>query len=289
MQLLHFFLNTFVFIFGICIGSFLNCVIYRLEEKRSIKGRSVCPICKHQLSWRDLFPVLSFLFLGRKCRYCRKSISWQYPIVELTTGALFLLIFYISSEPFVLRLGLDNFQQTSSSVLNFLNIAFLFYLSSVLIIIFFYDLNYYEIPDKVLLPGIAASFLYRSFEFINWDLFGIWKLGAENFTFFLSYIFAAVVASGFFLAVFWSSSGRWMGFGDVKLAVLMGFLLGFPNILAALFLAFVLGAAVGAVLLVFRKKGLKGEIPFGPFLVTGTFVVLFWGKEIIGWYLSFTV
>ena len=241
-------LDIFVFIFGLCIGSFLNCFIYRLEQKKSLSGRSFCPHCKHTLSWLDLIPVFSFLFLGGKCRYCKKKISWQYPLVEIATGIIFLLIFKFL-----------NFY-------NFLNLFFLFYVAAVLIIIFIYDLKHYLIPDKVLFPAIIIALVYR--------IFG-------NFSLLENYLLAALIASGFFLFFFLVSKGRWMGFGDVKLAVLLGLLLGFPNILAGLFLAFFFGAIIGLILMVLKKKGLKSEIPFGPFLIAGTFIALFWGSEII--------
>lgn len=262
-MILEFLVGVFVFIFGVCIGSFLNCVIYRTELQQNmsgdpkkkavsfLRGKSFCPHCKHTLGWLDLFPVLSFLFLGGKCRYCKKKISWQYPLVELATGIIFLLIFKFL-----------NFY-------NFLNIVFLFYVASSLIIIFIYDLKHYLIPDKVLFPAIVITLVYNLLN-INQIFYNL---------------FAAVIACGFFLAIFLFSKGKWMGFGDVKLAVLMGLLLGLPNVLAALFLAFFFGAIIGVILMVLQKKGLKSEIPFGPFLIAGTFFAMFWGQQIIGWYL----
>jgi len=251
-------------ILGLCIGSFLNCVIYRLEEEKSLNGRSFCPNCKHNLTWKDLFPVFSYLFLGGKCRYCAKKISWQYPAVEFATGIIFLLIFNFQFSIF-----------NEFSIIQFLNLAFLFYIASALIIIFVYDLKHYLIPDKVLLPAIIITFIFCIFEEFN-----------SNFKFQISnYLLAAIIASGFFLLIFLVSRGRWMGFGDVKLAVLMGLALGVPNIFVALFLAFFFGAIIGVILMVFQKKGLKSEIPFGPFLIAGTFLALFWGHEMIVWYL----
>ncbi|MCX6718695.1 MAG: prepilin peptidase [Candidatus Staskawiczbacteria bacterium] len=253
-------ISFFVFLFGVCIGSFLNCLIYRLEEEKSLKGRSFCPHCKHTLFWYDLFPVLSFLFLRGKCRYCKAKISLQYPLVELAAGIIFLLI---SNFEFRISNQIEIFQ--------FLNLAFLFYIASSLIVIFVYDLKHYLIPDKVLFPAIVISLIYN---LTNW----------QNI---LNVFIALIIAAGFFLFIFLISKGRWMGFGDVKLAVLMGLLLGFPNILTALFLAFFFGAIIGIILMVFEKKGLKSEIPFGPFLIAGTFLALLYGSQIIQWYLNF--
>jgi len=259
--------SILVFVSGMCIGSFLNCVIYRLALPnfsfwKNLGGlsRSFCPHCKHVLSWRDLFPVFSFLFLKGKCRYCRKKISWQYPLVEALTALVFLLIF---------NLQISN--------LKIINLAFAFYVACVLIIIFVYDLKHYIIPDKVLFPAIIIAAGVRILDF---------GLGILDFNNLLSYFFAVIAAAGFFLIIFLISRGRWMGFGDVKLAVLMGLLLGFSNVLAALFLAFFFGAIIGVILMVFKGKKLKSEIPFGPFLILGTFISMFWAPQIIQWYLN---
>ena len=145
-------------------------------------------------------------------------------------------------------------------------------------------------------PAIVIAFLYRILEFLilNWGLIENWKLKIENSALLLNYFYAIIIGSGFFLAIFLFSRGAAMGFGDVKLAVLMGLVLGFPNILVGLFLAFFFGAIIGVILMVFPfgaaqgkyKKGLKSEIPFGPFLIAGTFIAIFWGSAIINWYLK---
>ncbi len=299
MNFIFVILDIFVFVLGVCIGSFLNCVIYRLEQKKKITGRSFCPNCKHTLAWQDLFPVFSFLFLQGKCRYCKKKISIQYPLVELATGVIFLLIFLVSlraSPQAGAAIQSMCTKPLDCFVASLLAMTLWFYAASALIIIFVYDLKNYIIPDRILIPAIFIAFIYRILEFLNfghWDLFGIWKLGFGIFAPFLNYLLAVVIAAGFFFAIFLVSKGRWMGFGDVKLAVLMGLLLGLPNVLVALFLAFFFGAIIGIILMVLpaslqggQKKGLKSEIPFGPFLIIGTFVALFWGQEIISWYLN---
>ena len=134
-----------------------------------------------------------------------------------------------------------------------------------------YDLKHYLIPDKVLFPAIAVAFLYRLFT--------------SPFLF-ANYLLAVLVASGFFLFIFLISKGKWIGFGDVKLAILLGFLLGFPNILSGLFLSFFFGAIIGLILMFLNKKGLESEIPFAPFLIIGTFVAMFFGDQIIHWYMG---
>jgi prepilin signal peptidase PulO-like enzyme (type II secretory pathway) len=261
-MILNILIGIFVFIIGLCIGSFLNCFIYRLEHKKKMTGRSFCPKCKHDLCWKDLFPVFSFLFLNGKCRYCKKKISVQYPLVELVTGFLFVLIF------------LFFYQQATPNQLIY--ILFLFYIFSALVVTFVYDLKHYIIPDKVLFPAIIISLAY-------------YLIPPYDFHHIVYGLLAAVVASGFFLAIFLFSAGKWMGFGDVKLAVLMGLLLGLPNVLVALFLAFFFGAIIGLILMVVQKKSLKSEIPFGPFLIIGTFLALLYGVQIVQWYSRFFI
>jgi len=255
---MEFLIFLFIFILGLIVGSFLNCVIYRLEQGKSfVGGRSFCPHCKHVLGGLDLIPVLSFLILRGKCRYCQKPISLQYPLVELATAILFVSIFR-------LQFGGDPFSAIFSGLV-----------ACFLIIIFVYDLKYYIIPDKVVYPAIAVALIFN-FQFLIFNQFPVFKFS----------ILSAVGAAAFFLFIVLVSKGKWMGVGDIKLAFLMGLVLGFPNILVALFLAFFIGAIIGIGLIVFGRKTFKSEVPFGPFLVAGTFLALFFGKEIINWYLN---
>jgi len=253
-----FFNHIFIFLFGLAVGSFLNCVIYRLETGGTfLRGRSFCPHCKHLLVLRDLIPVFSFLFLKGKCRYCRKPISLQYPLVELATAIIFLLIFW----------------QFISTLFPFITILYFFIIASFLIVIFVYDLKHYIILDRVIYPAVVIAFLYNIYQF---------TIHHQQST--INNFLSAFGAAIFFLIIVLVSREKWLGVGDVKLAFLMGLFLGWPNILLALFLAFFVGAVVGTGLIIFDKKTLKSEIPFGPFLVTGTFLALFWGNELIGWY-----
>ncbi|MBM4177582.1 prepilin peptidase, partial [Candidatus Gribaldobacteria bacterium] len=199
------FLNIFIFLFGLIVGSFLNCLIYRLEQdqgKTILKGKSFCPKCHHSLRWFDLFPVISFFFLKGKCRYCSKKISWQYPTVEIATGLLFLLIF--------------NFQFSminEFSIFNqFLVLFFWFIIWSLLLVIFVYDLKHYIIPDKVLVPFLGFILFFRILPF-----FGNWKLEIGNSRPLLNGLFLACFVSFIFFLIWLASKGRAMGFGDVKL------------------------------------------------------------------------
>ena len=252
------FFQIVIFLLGLIVGSFLNCIIWRISVKKSfLKGRSICPKCKHQLTFFNLIPLFSFLILKGKCRYCKKKISWQYPLVELATGLIFLLI----------------------SILFWNNIPLMVFLTiifSFLIIIFVHDLKHLIIPDNVLLPAIIIAGLYRIFE----GLFIIKSYSS------LYYLLSMAVPCGFFLLIYIFSKGKWIGFGDVKLAILLGLILGWPNILVGLFLSYLIGGIIGTGLVIFSKKHMKSEVPFAPFLIAGTMIAAFFGTPILNWYLG---
>jgi leader peptidase (prepilin peptidase)/N-methyltransferase len=252
-----------IFIFGLIIGSFLNCVIWRLYKGESfVSGKSYCPHCRHSLGFWDLFPVLSYIFLRGKCRYCKGTISFQYPLIELITATLFSSVFiYLGS---IISLGL----------------FFWLTIISFLIVIFVFDLKYFIIPDEVIYPAIFLS--------IAWLLYSFFTGTISSHEMILS-IFSSLGASLFFFLIWFFSKGTAMGFGDVKLALLIGLLLGFPNTIVALFLGFLLGAIIGSVMILLKKKGLKSEVPFAPFLVAGTIISFFFGSNIVSWYLSLTI
>lgn len=240
------------FILGAAVGSFLNVVVYRINIKKSfVKGRSFCPYCKKLIAWYDNIPLLSFILLAGKCRQCKKKISWQYVIVELITGLIFLLGFW--------RFGL------TWSLL-----AYCVYVS-FLIIIFIYDLKYYLILDKISLPAIVTALILNlvlGFEISN-------------------LLLGATIGAGFFAFQYFISKGRWVGDGDIRLGALMGLMLGWRSLLVALLIAYVIGAVYGLVVIFLGKKQLKSELPFGPFLTFGTLVALLFGPQIIDWYLNF--
>jgi len=260
-----------VFLFGLVIGSFLNAVIYRLEANDSVfHGRSYCPKCKHTLSWHDLIPVVSFLFLRGTCRYCKGKISIQYPFVELATALVFVAI--VNAE-FLHVLILE--------------ILYVFVIASLLIVLFVYDLKHYMLPDKILIPAIFLAVGHQIGVFCveYWSLIqnGTFEIGVLSQL--ANPFLAALGAVAFFFAIFAVSGGRAMGFGDVKLAGFMGLFLGWPNIMVALFAAFSVGAIVGLYLIFSKKKEMKSEVPFGPFLIGGTACAFFFGNAVVDWYL----
>ncbi|MGB9706950.1 MAG: prepilin peptidase [Microgenomates group bacterium] len=239
----------FLFLLGICVGSFINCVVWRLNHNRSpLFGRSICPRCKHQLAWYDNIPLLSFALLRGKCRWCHSPISWQYPIVELVTGLLTVFVFQLTN--YELRIAGCYLLITYS-----------------LLVIFVSDLLYTTIPEEIVYPTIGLVLFANFFTLIRNPQFVISGLGA----------------AGFFYLLVLLTRGRGMGMGDVKLAGLMGLILGWPRIIVALYLAFLTGAIVGVILVLLEKKKFGQHIPFGPFLTTATFISLFWGDKIWQW------
>jgi leader peptidase (prepilin peptidase)/N-methyltransferase len=277
----QFIFYLFIFLFGMTVGSFLNVLIARQSQEKSIRGRSACPQCGHQLSWRDLIPLVSFFILRGQCRYCGEKISWQYPLVETITGALFLFLFLVNlSTPDMGR---------TISMSDAIGLIYLFFITSCLIVIFVSDLKYFIIPDEIIVAGVVGAFLYKFFEI--WDfsilnLLGNWKLEIGNWQAIGYQLLAAIAAGSFFLVIVLATKGRGMGLGDVKFAFLMGLILGWPKISVALLLAFVSGALIGLGLIIAGKAKMKSEVPFGVFLSAATFLVMIWGGRILSGYFN---
>ena len=245
---------VFVFFFGLLIGSFLNVCIWRLPREESIiRPGSHCPACSTVLGARDLVPVLSWLFLRGKCRFCGVKISARYPAVELLTGGLFLVTY--------LHYGL-----TPGLVA-----ALVF--SSFMVAITFIDLDH-----QIILDGMLA-------------LLAVCGLGLQLWTGsvgLVSMLIGAFVGGGLLLLLAILSRGG-MGGGDVKFAAALGFWLGWPGILLGLFLGFVLGGLISLLLLVTGLRGRKDFIPFGPFIAIGAWIALLYGRRILDWYLGFLI
>ena len=254
----------FIFIFGLIIGSFLNCLIWRLHKNEGMLDRSYCPKCKKQIAWYDNIPVLSFILLGGKCRHCGKSISWQYPVVELITGILFAVAVIWNLEFGIWNIDLA--QITNYQLL--ITIIRDWFLISVMIVIFIYDLRWYLILDKVALPACAIIFLFNFFLGISWQ----------------NMLISGIIGSSFFLIQFIISKGKWIGGGDIRLGLLMGLALGWPYVILAIFLAYLIGSAVGVGLILAGKKQWGSKVPLGVFLSTAAIITLFFGDKILNWY-----
>ncbi|GAW94133.1 prepilin peptidase [Calderihabitans maritimus] len=241
----------FFFLLGTVVGSFLNLCIDRIPRGESVVlPPSRCDSCGRQLKFYDLVPVVSYLLLGGRCRYCRKKISPRQPLVELAAGFIFssLYLYY--------GISVNTFKYLV--------------LVSVLLVVFFIDLEHLRIPDRVV---VAALLLGTFMAALTRELVPEALLGAAAG--FLPLFFLAVVSRG------------GMGGGDVKLAGVLGIFLGWKKILLVLFLASCLAAAVGLLAIASGKKGRKDPLPFGPFLAVGVVIVLFWGTDIVQWYRYF--
>jgi len=268
----------FIFIIGLCVGSFLNVLIYReaIGDLRSkmkdlrfknwlptwFLGRSYCDYCKKQLMWYDNIPLFSFLLLKGKCRFCHKKISFQYPLIEFLTGIEFVWIYFLIQSNL-------NFFSRFEGFYSFSTLFAWLLLGACFLAIFVADIKYQIIPDGAVFLGILIVLIKLWFDY--------YFTGMIDFSVFLS----ALGASLFFLLLIFLTSGKGMGFGDVKLALLMGLILGFPKILMALAFAFLTGAIVGVILITARKKKLKSKIAFGPFLILGTVFALIYGEKIL--------
>ncbi len=236
-----------LFLVGAITGSFLNVVIYRLPRKESLAAPgSHCPRCKEPVKWYDNIPIVSYMVLQGQCRNCGQPITPRYPTVETLTGALWVVA--------GIQFGMD--WPLLPALL----------LISVLIAIFYIDLDHYIIPNVIVLPaaviGLAANVAISP---------GDWWV----------YVVAGLGAGIFFLAVaLLYPGGSGMGFGDVKLACMLGFFLG-GAILPGLFLSFAIGAFSGIFLLLTGQKGRKSRIPFGPFMAIGSIIALFYGDRLL--------
>ncbi|MFA5052309.1 MAG: prepilin peptidase [Patescibacteria group bacterium] len=239
-----------VAILGLVVGSFLNAVIYRLHAGVSfMHGRSYCPHCKHNLASKDLVPLFSFLFLRGRCRYCQKPISWQYPLVELMTAAGFIAVLW-------------KFDVSATLLVYCLY-------TCLLMIIFVFDLRYYLILDRVSIPAVIIAGVLSAI---------VLHISVA------SLFIGAVIGGGFFLIQFLVSRGKWIGGGDIRLGVLMGVMLGWPQILVALVIAYFIGSVIGVGLIVSRRKKWQSQVPFGTFLSVATFITFFIGPAVVNYY-----
>ncbi|MFA6305863.1 MAG: prepilin peptidase [Candidatus Gracilibacteria bacterium] len=252
-------------ILGTIFGSFLSVIIYRTksEKKGIFFGRSICPFCKKKLKFRYLIPILSWLFLRGKCGYCGKKIGIHYLALEIITGLIFLVTF-LTFNFVKIKFGQFFIDYEMLKLFIFYTIEFLF-----LTAIFFYDLKYKEIPDRfsitAIVLAIAGNLMMNTVSPLNMAIGGI--------SIFL-----------FFALQFLLSNGKWIGGGDIRLGLLMGLLLGWEKGLIALIIAYIVGAILSLVLMGMKKLDRKSQIPFGPFLVTGTLVAFFFGQQILDWY-----
>lgn len=257
--------SVIIFIFGLIIGSFLNVCIYRIPRDESIVAPpSHCPDCGTRLKPFDLIPLLSYLINRGKCRYCGLKISPRYFLVELLTG--------IVSVALVVKYGLT---------VDF--VAFLF-LTYILIVVFFIDLDHQIIPNELVIVGLIAGAIL-----FVYNLFLPFQIYSDNSWW--NPLLGLVVGSGFLLGVSLIGLAIYkgddvMGMGDVKIFAPIGLFLGWRMTLLALFMSVVLGGMSSLMLILLGKANRKSMIPFGPFIVGAAFITIMWGWDILNWYLG---
>ena len=247
---------------GLLFGSFINALVWRLHQKRDwVWERSECPHCHHVLAAKDLVPVLSWLFLAGKCRYCHKPIP-DSPLVELALPALFVFSYLFWPQPLE-GVGLYTFVFWLVFLVGFVALAV-------------YDLKWFLLPDVIVFPLIALAAVQIVGRLVFFG--GSWnELGGS--------LVGAAVISGLFYTIFTVSKGKWIGFGDVKLAVVLGLLAGgaLPALLV-LFVASLIGTLLSLPLVLAGKANRKSHLPFGPMLIAGVVVVVLFGQAMIDWY-----
>ncbi|HXR50451.1 MAG TPA: prepilin peptidase [Verrucomicrobiae bacterium] len=283
-------------VLGLVFGSFVNALVWRIHEQAAEtkkknpnkkyltqlsikKGRSLCPHCKHELAAKDLVPLLSWLSLRGKCRYCGKPISAQYPLVEAVTAVLF-----VGSYRYWPHDLLFNHSAACPSPRLFHGVSWqadaLFCLWLVLltglIALLVYDLRWFLLPDRLIYPLSIVAALMALISIAN---------ASKPLVAFANLILAIAIGGGIFYLLFQLSGGKWIGGGDVKLGWLLGLVVGTPGkALLFIFLASVLGTLISLPLLATHRLKRTSTIPFGPLLITGVIIAQIFGAGILHWY-----
>jgi leader peptidase (prepilin peptidase)/N-methyltransferase len=258
------FMKVFLFLFGLCVGSFLNVIIYRLPEEKSIVfPNSACTDCNEKLRSIDMIPILSYIFLGGKCRYCKKPISIQYPLIELFTGLVWLFTY--------IKFGFS------------IETVAIIFLYTLLIPVAIIDLNHMIIPNGLVLTGFIGGLLLSAYH-IFFEPISIYRSTAWYAPF-----IGMISSSGILFIIALLSFIKYrddggMGMGDVKLFIPIGMILGWKLSLLSLFLSIMIGGIISIILLIFKVLNKKSALPFGPFIVISTFLCGFFGNNIIDWY-----
>jgi len=271
-------ISIFFLILGSIIGSFLNVVILRINTGRGLNGRSGCLSCRKKLQWFELIPVISYFILRKRCSGCKSKISWQYPLVEISTAILFFAIFQKQLQLFYF-----------TPVLVVIETIFYLVIWSILVVIFVYDLYHTIIPNKLVYSFAALAFILNLIKIPNdmWFKMPYLLDILSGFIFFIP-----------FFCIWFFSNGRAMGLGDGKLVLGIGFLLGFISGISAIVLAFWIGAIVSIIIMLVSRLNIvssditiKTEIPFAPFLILGTLILFFAQIDLLSlaWLLNLNV
>lgn len=260
-------------VYGLIVGSFLTAYTYRLPLGMSIKkGRSICPNCKKRIVWYDNIPLLSFLSLKGKCRECGKKISFRYPLIEFVSAAGFVGIYYLTSLCGSNPLFSPNLICSWQTRLGIFGLPFMLLVFLTVLMIFIIDLEKRIIPDELSFFGLVLVFLSL--------------LLADPSSLYV-HLLSGLSAGVFILLIHIFTSGKGMGLGDVKLALFIGTLLGWPWTVVWMFGAFLTGAIVGTILILIKKISFGKQIAFGPFLILSLIITLIWGEVLLRLYLSY--
>jgi prepilin signal peptidase PulO-like enzyme (type II secretory pathway) len=258
----------FLFLLGLITGSFLSMFTYRLPREMSFGGRSFCDHCGKKITWLENIPLLSYLFIKGKCKDCNRHISLRYPLIELLTALSFVFVYFIYQHPVDFLFFL--IQQTFGP----LGLIYVLILLSLFISLFVIDLETQILPDKILrvLLILITIFCFMLpspllFQHLIWGF----------------------ISASFFLLIYLLTKERGLGFGDVKLGFVIGFLLGFPHTIVWILLSFISGSIVGIIMLILRMAKLGQPIPFGPFLIASALITLIYGGSIFIWYITFLI
>lgn len=287
----NFYLMSALGILGLIFGSFAGAQVWRLRSRQLVEDklagevydkneyrqlldltkhtgtadRSRCLSCKHTLAWYDLLPLASWVSTGGKCRYCRTRIGMFEPLIELGVAAFFVVSYLV-------------WQPTLTEPLAAIQFALWLLAGVMLAILFAYDYKWFLLPDKIAYPLIGVSLIYATFTIAQ---------APDIATAFMSMAGAVLIFSGLYLMLWLVSSGRWIGFGDVKLGLILGLLLGkWELALLALFLANLIGCLIVIPGLMTKKLTRTTQVPFGPMMIAGFVIAALWGSHIIDWYLS---
>lgn len=246
-------MDFLVIIFGLIIGSFLNCLIWRLFKEESLLGRSYCPKCRKKITWYDNIPVLSYLILKGRCRKCKDKISWQYPFIEFFTAFLFLFSYHFIPET------------KEFFLLLFRN----WYIISIAIIVFVFDIRWQLVSLTAVIPSIVVIFILNLFLGFSW-----WKM-----------LLAIIGVVLFFLAQYFITKKKGIGEGDIYLGALIGVIFSnFNDILLVIILTYFIGSLVGIFLMAIKKKKMYSKLPLGVFIALAIVIVLFWSEALNNWY-----
>jgi prepilin signal peptidase PulO-like enzyme (type II secretory pathway) len=292
------------FILGTIVGSFANVLVERTIQQYTLSGRSHCDHCHKQLKSFDLIPIFSYISLRGKCRYCHQKISIQHFVFEITYGVVFTVTYLlIQNDLFLANSYLHN-PYSLPYLSNLFILIFYLIILSGLLALFVSDLKYYLLLDRIVYPLIGVTVAYKAGSLLYLSLDTYAKLQQSSFgqnlieagwlsfrlqslAYPLLYAFGGAFAIGlFFLTLIVVTKGKGMGAGDVKLGFLIGLVTGWPHMILAIMLGFLTGSVTSLILMLVRRKNMRSRIPFGPFLIIGAILVLFFGDYLFNSYLK---